>query len=230
MVVIVAFLLSFVHSSLSEEQTKNVNLDKKKQILSAINVNDVVDAEAEYNKYVVADQILDENGNVKAETGGFEATGDGEYTLYVCNVDGATKYVIPLTGNGLWGKIWGYIALNDDKSSVYGIYFNHESETPGLGAEIVQPAFKNQFIGKNIMREGELTSIAVVKKGQTVAESDYVDGVSGGTITSTAVDDMLETCLNNYEKFLTQTVEEAPAQEEAPAAEEAPEAADNEGE
>lgn len=210
MVVIVAFLLSFVSSTLKEQQDENIRLDKKKQILSALNINDVQDAAAEYAKYVKADPILDAEGNeVKAE-GGFDAAKD-ENALFVCEVEGATKYIIPLNGNGLWGAIWGYIALNDDKSSVYGIYFNHASETPGLGAEIVKDAFKQPFIGKNIKRNGALTSIAVVKKGQSAEESDYVDGVSGGTITSTAVSDMLKSCLSNYEKFLTKTAAAQPA-------------------
>ncbi len=204
MVVIVAFLLSFVSSSLRDRQDENISLDKKKQILSAINIDNVADANAEYAKYVKADQIIDAEGNVVAETGGFAVSDlKSQLPLYVCDVDGATKYIIPLTGNGLWGAIWGYIALNDDKSTVYGIYFNHASETPGLGAEIVTTAFKEPFKGKSITRDGELTSIKVVKKGQSTDESDYVDGISGGTITSTAVSDMLKTCLSKYEKFIT---------------------------
>lgn len=202
MVVIVAFLLSFVSSALKEKQTENVRLDKKKQILSAININNVADAAAEYDKYIMADPIIDAEGNEVKEKGGFDAA-EGELPLYVCNVEGQTKYIIPLTGNGLWGAIWGYIALNDDKSTVYGIYFNHASETPGLGAEIVSDAFKTPFRGKNIKRNGALTSIQVVKKGQSAEGVDYVDGISGGTITSTAVSDMLKVCLGKYEKFLT---------------------------
>ncbi len=203
MVIIVAFLLSFISSALKERQQMNIRLDKMKQILSAINVNDVQDPEAQYNKYITSDPIVDAEGNILKEKGGFEASTESELPLYVCNVDGQTKYIIPLTGNGLWGPIWGYLALNDDKSSIFGVYFNHECETPGLGAEIVQPKFKEPFKGKNIKRDGKLTSVAVVKAGQSTTESDYVDGVSGGTITSTAVSTMLKTCLTKYEKFLT---------------------------
>lgn len=207
MVIIVAFLLSFVSSSLKERQDKNIELDKMKQILSAINIYDVLDAQAEYLKYVKFDIIIDGEGNTVAESGAFTLTGkqitDDYLPVYVCDVDGSTKYVIPMTGNGLWGAIWGYIALDENKSTVYGIYFNHASETPGLGAEIVAPQFTEPFIGKNIMRDGSVTSIAVVKAGKSVATSDYVDGISGGTITSDAVNDMLKTCLNKYDKFLT---------------------------
>lgn len=199
MVVIVAFLLSFISSSLKERQDNNKKLDRMKQVLSAININNVEDAQAEYDKYVKATLAADGSEIAKAD---FDIMKNNE-VIFVCDVDGAQKYIVPLTGNGLWGAIWGYIALNDDKSTVYGIYFNHASETPGLGAEIVSDAFKTPFKGKSIKRDGKVTSIAVVKKGQTDDTRDYVDGISGGTITSAAVSDMLQKCLGTYESFLT---------------------------
>ena len=112
MVVIVAFLLAFVSSSLKERQDKNVELDKMKQILTSLNVSDAekADAESAYRKYVVADQIIDLNGNVIAQNGGFAIESkkiDNQLPLYVCKVDGETKYVAPLYGAGLWGPIWG---------------------------------------------------------------------------------------------------------------------------
>mgnify|MGYP004443681821 FL=1 len=202
LVVIVAFLLAFAHSALSEKQDDNVKLDTKKQILSALNINNVEDPQAEFNKRIV--KILNIDGSENKPVAEFDVTGSDKYqVIYQCDIDGATKYVIPLTGNGRWGAIWGYIALDDNKSSVYGIYFNHASETPGLGAEIVTDKFKAPFIGKNIKRNNTITSIAVVNKGQTEDNRDCVDGISGGTITSSAVSTMLETCLKNYESFLT---------------------------
>ena len=149
MVVIVAFLLAFVSSSLKETQNKNVEMDTKKQILAALNVRNVVDPEAEYNKYVKADMLMQEDGTLKENDGKF-STNDGKFStsyekevkengrlhVFVCEVDGQTKYVFPVYGVGLWGAIWGYVALNDDKDTVYGVYFSHASETPGLGAEI----------------------------------------------------------------------------------------------
>jgi Na+-transporting NADH:ubiquinone oxidoreductase subunit C len=202
MVVIVAFLLSFVNSVLKEKQTDNVNLDKMKQILGSIGIEDVADAKAEYDKYIKV--ILDSKGT-ELGTNDFttDAVKNAGYVIYKCDVDGATKYIVPLDGNGLWGAIWGYVALNDDKSTVYGIYFNHASETPGLGAEIVTPAFKEPFKGKQILKNGELKSIAVVKKGASAEGQDYVDGISGGTITSVAVSDMIANSLKRYEEFLT---------------------------
>lgn len=202
MVVIVAFLLAFAHSALGPTQEENVRLDTKKQILSALNINEFTDAQATFSKNVV--KILDNNGAEKCAVADFDVTGsDKNDVIYQCSVDGATKYVIPMNGNGLWGAIWGYIALDENKSTVYGIYFNHASETAGLGAEIVKPAFCNQFKNKNIQRDGVLTSIAVVKKGQVAEGKDYVDGISGGTITSSAVSVMVETSLKKFEGFLT---------------------------
>jgi Na+-transporting NADH:ubiquinone oxidoreductase subunit C len=205
MVVIVAFVLAFTSSVLKPVQTKNIELDKMKQILSALNINTKgQDAEEVYKKYIKKDMILDANGAVKAEKGGF-ALGESkdEFAVYVAETEGRTKYIIPLYGSGLWGAIWGYIALDEDKSTVYGTYFSHASETPGLGAEISTSAFQAPFRGKQIMKEGRLVSIAVVKPGKAASGQDYVDGISGGTITSVAVQDMLKNGLANYTDFLT---------------------------
>jgi Na+-transporting NADH:ubiquinone oxidoreductase subunit C len=111
--------------------------------------------------------------------------------------------VVPLYGQGLWGPIWGYVALNENKSTIFGVYFSHQGETPGLGAEISSKAFQHPCIDKQITREGTLTSVAVVKPGKSVNDRDYVDGISGGTITSHAVDIMLSSCVSQYDKFIT---------------------------
>ena len=205
MVVIVAFLLAFVSSSLKERQDKNVELDKMKQILTSLNVSDAekADAESAYRKYVVADQIIDLNGNVIAQNGGFAIESkkiDNQLPLYVCKVDGETKYVAPLYGAGLWGPIWGYISFNSDKRTVYGTYFSHEGETPGLGAEIATAKVQSRFPGK-VLQENGTVKVSVVKNGKVVDSSYEVDGISGGTITSKGVDKMLHDCLSKYANF-----------------------------
>ncbi|MBR0501787.1 MAG: NADH:ubiquinone reductase (Na(+)-transporting) subunit C [Paludibacteraceae bacterium] len=205
MVVIVAFLLAFVSSSLKGRQDKNVELDKMKQILTSLNVSDAekADAESAYRKYVVADQIIDLNGNVIAQNGGFAIESkkiDNQLPLYVCKVDGETKYVAPLYGAGLWGPIWGYISFNSDKRTVYGTYFSHEGETPGLGAEIATAKFQSRFPGK-VLQENGTVKVSVVKNGKVVDSSYEVDGISGGTITSKGVDKMLHDCLSKYANF-----------------------------
>ena len=208
MVVIVAFLLAFVSSSLKDIQNKNQELDTKKQILSALNIRDVKDADAEYNKYVKGDMLMNVDGTLTENTGEFatnyekEAKEQQRLHVFVCEVDGQTKYVVPVYGAGLWGAIWGYIALNEDKDTVYGTYFSHASETPGLGAEIATEHFQNEFVGKKTLEDGSI-ALGVVKNGKVEKPEYQVDGISGGTITSVGVDAMLKACLSSYMSFLT---------------------------
>ena len=149
-----------------------------------------------------ADGTLTENTGAFATSYEKEVKENNRLHVFVCDVDGQTKYVIPVYGAGLWGGIWGYIALNDDKDTVYGTYFSHASETPGLGAEIATEWFQKSFEGKKTL-EGEAIALGVVKNGKVEKEEYQVDGISGGTITSVGVDTMLKSCLNNYLKFLT---------------------------
>lgn len=213
MVIIVAFLLAFVNSSLREAQNKNVELDTKKQILSALKVNDVKDADAEFERLLIKDMLMGEDGTLTENTEAFatayekEAKENGRLHVFVAQVDGETKYVFPVYGAGLWGAIWGYVALNADKDTVYGVYFSHASETPGLGAEIATEPFQQQFVGKKTLKDGAV-ALSVVKNGKVADAAVEVDGISGGTITSNGVDAMLKDCLKNYIKFLTNNNEE----------------------
>ena len=219
-VVIVAFLLAGVSSLLKDTQDANVELDKKKQILASLNERNLLDAAATYNTLIVADPIVDAQGNTVAENGGFEVANDAisenNLPLYVAKLaDGSTKYIIPMTGNGLWGGIWGYLALNDDCNSIYGVYFSHASETPGLGAEIAGDKFQNRFtkdkdgnpVVKKVYNENGEVALSVVKKS---SDADYhIDAISGATITSSGVDGMLKLKLAPYYKYLASKV--APA-------------------
>ncbi|MFA6873914.1 MAG: Na(+)-translocating NADH-quinone reductase subunit C [Bacteroidaceae bacterium] len=208
MVIIVAFLLAFVSSSLRIKQTKNIELDTKKQILAALNIRGIKDVAVEYKKYVKSDMLMSEDGTLTENTGAFainyekEAKESKRFNVFVCDMDGQTKYVFPVYGTGLWGAIWGYVALNGDKDTVYGVYFSHASETPGLGAEIASDWFQKQFEGKKTVEDGQI-ALGVEKNGKVVKPEYQVDGVSGGTITSKGVDAMLKTCLGNYTSFLT---------------------------
>jgi len=190
LVVIVAVLLAVVSQVMKPRQEANARLDVQKQILTALNV-DYENA----NPAKLYDEIVEE-------------TTFGDMPLYIAKVDGATKYVLKLKGNGLWGAIWGYVALNDDKNTIYGINFGHESETPGLGGEIVTENFRSRFFGKHIKdAEGNLRSVAVLKAGKQAEEGqEQVDAWAGATITSTGVNDMLLSSLNAYEAFLNENV------------------------
>lgn len=213
-VILVAFLLAFVFQALKPMQDANVALDKKKQILNSLNIRDLnnEEAAAKYQEVVLADEIIDEQGNVleKGEQGGenygFKLNSadfkNGKLALFVCKVNGQTKYVIPVYGMGLWGAINGYIAINADKSTVFGTYFDHESETAGLGAEIKDNrAWQNQFQGKKLFaQDPHKIALAVSKKVED--PSTQVDGITGATLTSNGVTEMLQTCLGAYMNFL----------------------------
>ena len=185
MVVIVAFLLAFVASALKPMQDANVARDKKNQILTSLNVTGLK-GDAIDKKYaeVITEELQEQ-----------------DRTVYVATVNGATKYVLPVKGRGLWGGLWGYISVDEDKQHVYGTYFDHESETAGLGARIKERWFQEQFNGKPIFDETGEVVLTVVKKGQSKAETE-IDGVTGATLTSNGVGAMVTEGLKQYKEFL----------------------------
>ena len=211
LVVVVAALLSIVSLSLQPRQNENRQNEKRQNILSAIHISSTAANSAElFDKYIKEQFIINSKGD-RIEGKAFDVNIEKQYNLpvekrelpvFVANVDGATKYILPIYGAGLWGPIWGYISLDDNKDTVYGTYFSHASETPGLGAEIATEMFQQEFVGKKTLENGSV-ALGVVKHGK-VEKADYqVDGISGGTITSVGVDAMLKTCLNSYLSFLT---------------------------
>ena len=185
LVIIVAFLLAFVFKALKPMQDANVALDIKKQILYSLNIRDLDGAEAEAKYAEVVKQ---------------EAEKDGR-KYYMCEIDGEDILVVTLKGMGLWGGISGYIAIHGDETpTVYGAYFNHESETAGLGAEIKDSqAWQEKFIDKKVFADGtQDVVLSVVKKVEDA--STQVDCVTGATLTSNGVDAMIKDCLKNAGK------------------------------
>lgn len=208
MVVVVAVILAFLSQSLSGLQTKNLENDKRQQILRSINISvSGSQAEAKYNELIKKSFIVNAEGQeVPGDAFALDVQKGQEehlYPVFVAEVDGKPKYIMAMYGAGLWGPLWGYISVDADKNTVYGTDFSHQGETPGLGAEITKPAFCNEFIGKKLFVDGTFKSIAVVKPGKSVEGQDYVDGISGGTITSQGVSTMLSHSLSGYVKFLT---------------------------
>ncbi len=220
LVLIVAFMLAFVFQALKPAQDANVQLDQQKQILFALNQDrDMTDQKARelWKEMIVADDIIDADGKLveAGKQGGTEAgfklnskdAKEGRLALFRCKVDGETKYVIPIYGNGLWGPINCFIAINGDKTTVFGIYFNHESETAGLGAEIKDNAsWQAKFKGKHLFagNERQKISLSVLKK--ITDNSTQVDAVTGATLTSNGVTEMFQAekgGLQPYVKFLT---------------------------
>lgn len=214
MVIIVALGLAFTHQTLIERQTANVNIDKMQQLLRSLNIDaTAAEAQQRYGELVKNAYLINSDGTkVEGSEGttpndpAFSTTpGDEEargLPVYEAEIEGSVKYIIPMQGTGLWGPIWGYLAVESNGSTIYGAEFGHQGETPGLGAEIVMLSFREQFIGKEIIKEGAFKSVAVVKPGQSVSNRDYVDGISGGTITSKGVDAMLLNSVGEYERFL----------------------------
>lgn len=216
MVILVAVLLAFTSQALKEDQRKNENVDKMQQILSALNISaSAKEAEAVYDKVITDAFMVDAQGQIIQGTNGKGVDSEAfnfplallnksdRFPVFQAQVDGKTKHVFPLYGAGLWGPIWGYISLNDDNNTVYGANFSHASETPGLGAEITNEPFYGQFAGKEVYKDGQFKSIAIVKKGHTASGQDYVDGISGGTLTSQGVHGMLYESLHHYDKYLS---------------------------
>ncbi len=211
MVVVVAVLLSFTAITLKPIQQKNIEIEKKQNILTSINIlSDVSNAEEKYNQFIKKSLIIDTQGkavegdafNINLKEEMEKPAAERKLPLLEAQLeDGNTYYIIPLQGKGLWGPIWGYLSLKDDLKTVYGVTFDDEGETPGLGAEIAKKPFQEQFKGKLIFDEsGDFTSITVEKSAKNLTEHQ-VDAISGGTITSKGVQKMLLDCLSGYLEY-----------------------------
>ncbi len=214
LVVLVGTALAFTAISLKPRQQANADADKMRQILASVSVeasgSDII---AEYDRYITSTFVVDDKGNKVDNADAFtvdvakqvgEAASERLLPVYECTLsDGAVKYILPMYGAGLWGPIWGYVSVDADGTTIYGAYFAHQGGTPGLGAEIEKPAFSSQFSGKKLIKNGAFVAVAVVKAGQAPAgDADYVDGISGGTITSKGVGAMIDNCLQPYSAFL----------------------------
>jgi Na+-transporting NADH:ubiquinone oxidoreductase subunit C len=212
MVILVAAVLASVSMALKPRQQKNVEIEKKQNILASVNIESSVEnAEELYAEKIVNEYVVNVNGE-QVEGDAFttdlkkERAKDAQdmvLPVFECQTEDGLKYVLPVRGAGLWGPIWGYVSLNEDMNTIYGANFDHEGETPGLGAEISSTPFEEPFKGKTIFDEsGNLVSISVLKSGQVAPEEHSVDGVSGGTITSKGLEKMLQDDFNSYKEFL----------------------------
>jgi len=212
MTVIAAVLLAVSSEGLKPLQEANIAFEKRTNILAAVKKKGL-DKKAANNLYEQQVQPLVVNSNGEEITGVDAFTivlkdeaekdeAERKLPLYIyTETDGNKYYVLPVQGTGLWGPIWGYVSLTSDFNTVYGAFFDHKGETPGLGAEIGTDIFQAQFEGKKMMDESNsFVSVRVFKKGTagTTAKEHYVDGISGGTITSVATDKMIDKWLKQY--------------------------------
>ena len=209
MVVIVATLLALAALGLQKRQYENELNEKKKSILLSLYAGDAQKqgvAAEELIRTVKYDDVIDAyvvdktGARVEGEDvfallndlpGAFAA---GKFPIFEAR-DG--RVVIPVTGTGLWGPVWGYAALEKDMNTVAGIIMAHKGETPGLGAEIATTKYQSKFIGKTIFEGNEFVSVTL-RKGGAKDPAHEVDAVSGGTKTSDGVTAMLRNSLGNY--------------------------------
>lgn len=213
MVIIVALLLSVTAMSLKPFQDKNIEVEKKMNILASMQIPSTArNAVDLYRKYVVESFVIDNKGNKKEGIDAFNVDMKNELSkpedqrslpVFVGKLaNGENAYSVPLRGKGLWGPIWGYVSFEKDFNTLYGAVFDHQGETPGLGAEIATPDFQKPFIGKKIFSDSTtFTSIQVVKGGIQPGDEHAVDAISGGTITSKGLEAMLRSCLIEYEPY-----------------------------
>ena len=211
MVILVAAVLASVSMALKPKQVLNTEIEKKQSILASVNIESTAaNAEKIYAEKIVTQYVVNVKGeqvegdafNIDLKKERAKAHEDMLLPVFECHTSEGIKYILPLRGTGLWGPIWGFISLNDDMNTIYGANFDHQGETPGLGAEINTPIFEEPFIGKKIFDEsGKLISIIVAKVGQDAPAEHKVDGISGGTITSKGLEKMLLDDFTSYQEF-----------------------------
>ena len=221
MVVVVASVLAFTASSLKDFQQENVRKEKMQNILATIGIEiDRDGAEVLFNEYITSQLALRNDGTVDESVDPFsgiklalelkkEPT-QQRFPLYLADVEGASYYIIPLRGAGLWDAIWGYIALESDRNTIKGAVFDHKAETAGLGAEITQQWFMDRFVGEKVFdNDGKLVGISVSKTNNDPKDLDKndheVDAISGATITGDGISDMIIERLTHYQPYLEQT-------------------------
>ena len=209
MVIVVAAALAFTATTLKPLQAENVRQEKMQNILSTIGINITrKEASEQFSQFVKQELALNSDGTVNEQVDAFKielmketkkSAGEQAFPLYIAQKEGKTFYIIPLFGAGLWKEIWGYIALDEDKNTIIGASFDHAGETAGLGAEINQSWYEDQYIGKTILDDdNNFVSVVAVKAGAIADPKHSVDAISGGTITSDGVSLMIEERLGNY--------------------------------
>ena len=226
-VVIAAAILAIAAMALKPKQDANIKAETISQMLTAAGFSSKEDLAKLGNDQILkmySDNIktaflIDAKGNkigeLETETGNIElqdnlkqenkniAAGDPQLPVYVFKKDGAEINVIPIYGAGLWGPIWGYIAFNADCTEIVGAYFDHESETPGLGAKIKDEAwFREQFKGETVNFSKPDDSFDIIKGGAPKDDKSAVDAITGATMTCNGLDAALDTWFKAYMPFL----------------------------
>ena len=226
MVIVVGTVLAFLASSLSDKIKENERLEKQQNILYAMGINQnkgegnvsfipTDQVAGEFSKYI-KEQLIIEGDKITKDDQAYlidlkkqaTAAKNGEtrkLPLFVGDKDGSQFYIIPMRGKGLWDAIWGFVAL-DDKMVVQGVYFDHAAETPGLGANIKQRYFMDDFSGESILAGTKYAGIAVAKGNNDplnqIKDDNEVDALAGATITGNGVSAMISESVNMYKDYL----------------------------
>jgi len=214
-VLVVAAALSFTALALEDKQLENIEIERQQMILAALGVETSrADVYAKYRQYIKQGIVIRADGSIVEG----ESAKDIDLVrenrkpvierllpLYIAEKEGETFVLIPLRGSGLWGPMWGNIALESDMSTILGVTFDHAGETPGLGSQIATAQYQQQFQGKQIFdNAGRFISIGVEKPGTyTVPNIHRVDAISGGTITSNKLEAMIRNSLEPYLNYFS---------------------------
>jgi len=219
LVIVVGVILSSLSIGLGPLKKANVEVKKKMNILSALGVESTrKDGVEKYKQFILDSYVISQDGvlqeNLPKEKQAFSldvqkqfrdktiSLADRLYPIFEADKDGEKLFVLPVVGKGLWGPIWGFIALADDYKTIVGTSFDHKGETPGLGAEISQNFFEDRYTGEQIAEAGIFTPISVVQNGSGF-EEQKVDGITGGTITSKGVEKMVNETMRVYYKYFS---------------------------
>jgi len=213
---VVAVILSILATSLAPQISKNNETKKQMDLLQSIGIESTrANAKDLFEKYIGSNPsyVINSKGEV-VEGVAFDidirtqhrdrslTEDEKRFPLFIANKDGEQLFIVPVVGKGLWGPIWGYISLKDDKRTIYGVSFDHQGETPGLGAEIKQSFFTDRYVGELVADDAlNFNEIKIVKDG-TGAQPLKVDGITGGTITSKGVEEMVNRTMSIYLNYL----------------------------
>jgi len=226
MVIVVGSILAYVASALSDKIKENERFEKQQNILYAMGVNEIKDegsvnfvptdkVEGEFSKYITeqlvisGDQITENDEayliDLKKQITAIKKGETAELPLFIGEKEGEKYYIIPMYGKGLWDAIWGFIALNENMV-VQGVYFDHKGETPGLGANIKQRYFMDDFAWESILNNSQFKGITVAKGNNDPVNSrkddNAVDALAGATITGNGVSAMIRESVNLYKDYL----------------------------
>ena len=226
MVIIVGSLLAFLASGLSGKIKENERFEKQQNILYAMGVNENEDegsvnfiptdrVEEEFSNYITEQLVINGDQITKNDEAylidlkkEIALAKDGQtprLPVFIGERDGKTFYILPMYGKGLWDAIWGFISVNEDMV-VQGVYFDHKAETPGLGANIKQRYFMDDFVGESILDGDRYAGIAVAKGNNDpvneIKDDNEVDALAGATITGNGVSAMIRESMNLYRNYL----------------------------